>query len=278
MAIDYSVVFECEPKRYFGQGDCGQGTLSILEALKSKNRAAALRQMVEQAGKDPATAVVKLHVHDQDGNPIEKQATLADLEAHGRMLAQKGVLCTACPANFLGQPYGCCGAINYPIPETGETWLLSRLQPFGTIGAQMCLDFLKQFKVTGESVLKLRQSDFFESKTTPSVALKKSLFSKISVTSDQILQTILHAGNPLAPADCFGLLLWLGAIRVDEKIPTELNDQVALFALGTPQAKQQHTRLELGDQSSDAGVSAFQTLVMALYLCWLLDAPLWISP
>ena len=278
MAIDYSIVFECEPKRHFGQGDCARGTLAILEALKSRNRAAALRQMIEKSGKDPATAVVRLQVHDQDGNPIEKETTLADLEAHGRMLIHKGMLCTGCPANFLGQPYGCFGAVNYPIPENGETWLLSRLQPFGTVGAQMCLDYIKEFKITGESVLKLRRSGFFEAKSTPTLVVKKSLFSRISVTSDQLLQTILHVGNPLVPGHCFGLLLWLGAIRVDDKIPTELNDQVGLFALGTPQAKQQHTQLEIGDQSGEAGVIAFQTLVTAFYLCWLLDVPLWISP
>jgi hypothetical protein len=278
MAIDYSVVFDCEPKRYFGQGDCAQGTLSILEALKSRNRAKALRQMIEKAGKDPATTVVTLHVHDQDGNPVEKQATLADLEAHARMLTEQSGFCTGCPANFLRQPYGCFGAINYPISQSGETWLLSRLQPFGTVGAQLCVDYMKEFKVTGESVLKLRQSGFFESKSTPSMVLKKGLLCKVAVSSDQLLQSILHVGNPLGSGHCSGILLWLGAIRKGDKIPTELNDQVALFALGTSQARQQHTRVEIGDQSDDPGIKAFQTLVVALYLCWLLDAPLWISP
>lgn len=278
MAIDYCVALACEPKLQFGQGDAARGATEILEALKSQNRAAAFRAMAQKAGKDPATTLMTLRVHDQDGNPVEKQTTLAELEEHARGLDEKAGYCRVCRANVLGQAYGCFGAINYPISGPGENWLISRLQPLGTIGAQICLDYMKEFKIDGESIANLRKGGFFQSKSAPEKVLKKALFSKVSVTSDQLLQTILHVGNPLQPSHCFGILVWLGAIRVGDKVPATVNEQAVLFSMATPQQKEQQTRLEIGDQSPDPGVQSFQTLVKALYICWVLDVPLWISP
>src|SRR5262245_57091359 len=167
MAIDYCVALECEPKRHFGEGDAARGATEILEALKSQNRAAAFRAMAEKAGKDPSTTLMTLRVHDKDGNPVEKKTTVAELEEHARSLTDRAGPCRSCRANVLGQAYGCFGAINYPVLQSGEQWLLSRLQPLDTVGAQIRQDFFNEFKITGESVAKLRRAGFFQSESAP---------------------------------------------------------------------------------------------------------------
>jgi len=268
MAIDYYLAFECEPKRHFGNGDCSKGAVEILEGLKSKNRAAAFRQMAEKTGRDPTSATVTLYVHDRDGKPIEKKATLAELEGQANELESKAGFCTGCPANFLGQPYGCFAAINYPISEVGEKWLLSRVQP-GTLGAALCLDFMREFKIKGSAIQELRKSGYFECKIPTSVTLKKGWLSKEVVTSDQLLETIFMIGNALHPTHCFGILIWLNAIKADESDAAQVEQS---HAQGEKMAE-----LELGPASESEAVAAFQALVKALYLsCWL-NVPLIVS-
>jgi len=281
MAIDYAVTLECEPKKHFGSGDCAKGALNILDRLKSKNRAAALRQLTDGKGVNEAVVTIRLMIHDREGNPIQREVTLAELEAEAKLLDGHASACNGCRANFLGQAYGCFGAINYPIPESGEAWLLGRVQPAGSLGAQLCAEFMAEFGLKGDPVRRMRDEGLFDARKTGKATLSKKFLRSVSVSADQLLETIFMAGNPLAPGHCFGILIWLGAIRVDGRVPSSPDDQAVirtLLGLQSPQDKEQHTQLELGPKMTAKGPAEFQLLATALYLCWVCDVPLYISP
>jgi hypothetical protein len=182
MAIDYIVSLECGPKRHFGGGDAARGQLEILERLKSRNRAQAVREMIRQNG----------------------------------------------------------------LPDTNPT---ISVQPPGTTGAKLCAEFMDQFKVTGEAIRELRGGGFYESTQAGSVPLVKGLFKSKSLSADQLLQTIFMVGEWVEPGHCFGILIWLGAIRVDGRVPSSPEDRAVietLLALTTVEEKSEHTALGWG--------------------------------
>lgn len=279
MAIDYAVSLECEPKRYFGNGDALQGELAILERLKARNRARVVREMMRQKGMSDANPTINVQTVDAQGNAVERKVTVAELEAEARALDEQAVACANCPANILSQPYGCNGAINYPVPQAGEAWLLSRVQPPGTLGAKLCAEFMDEFKIAGDAIRQLRAGGFFEAKQASSVPLVKGLFKGKSLSADQLLETVMSVGELLQPGHCFGVLIWLGAIEVDGRIPASHDDQATiqtLLALTTVEEKVEHTRLDVGPKAPPPA-EGFQNLVIALYLCWVYDVPLYIS-
>jgi hypothetical protein len=88
------------------------------------------------------------------------------------------------------------------------------------------------------------------------------------------------AGNELNPGHCFGILVWLGAIRVDETVPADPGEQGtirSLLNLKTREEKATRTELELGGQPPEEAM-AFASLLNALYLAWVHDVPVFISP
>lgn len=279
MAIDYAVSLDCDAKRHFGNGDAARGHLDILERLKARNRAAAFREFATQKGLPEVEPVMTVQTVNEHGLAAQKQISVVELDAQARPLDEHASACTGCPANFLSQPYGCFGAINYPVALAGETWLLSRMQPPGTMGAQLCAEFMAEFKVTGEAIRRLREAGFYELKKAVSVPLIKGFLKNKSLSADQLLETLFQAGGALLPGHCFGILLWLGAIRVDGVIPVSLEDKTLiqkLMSLSTREKKAEHTKLEIGPPIPGAA-AAFQNLVAALYLCWVHDVPLYLS-
>lgn len=91
---------------------------------------------------------------------------------------------------------------------------------------------------------------------------------------------IFNVGDRLNPGHIFGILIWLGAIRVDGEVPGGMNDQPRirkLAALKTREDKERCTKLELGPPPSLEEAEAFQQMVKALYLAWVLDVEVAIS-
>jgi hypothetical protein len=280
VAIDYCVGLECDPKRHFGKGDCGQGSDEILARLKSQSRAAALRRLAQAKGKDPSQITVEVQAPDREGKPVSKEVTLAELEAEAKPLADHAAACETCPVNLLRRAYGCFGVINYPISQAAEAWLLGRLQPPDTIGAHMCMTFMSESGVTGERIRQMRGAGFFEARRAGKVTLKKGFLTGVSVSADQLLEAILMAGSPLSPVHCFGVLLWLGAISIQGKIPGGAEDQQTLSRLVDLKScdeKQAQTALELGPEPRSNEEAVFRGLMEALYRSWLHGVPMLIS-
>lgn len=282
MAIDYCIAFECEAKRHFGQGDAARGSLDILDRLKARNRAKASRELASQygePGEDPIVGCVTINVGEE---PVEKELHLSDLEAAALALVEHEHACASCTANALSEPYGCFGAINYPISREGESWLMSRVQPPNTMGAQMCAEFMAEFDVTGDKVKEMRDDGdmYFEASRAATVALTKGLLKRTSLSANQLLEAILMGSDLLEPDNSIGILLWLGAIRIEGAIPSSFEDQALLkklIELRTQEQKKKHTQLELGPKACSESVIPFQVLIRSMYVSWIHDVPLYIS-
>ena len=65
MAIDYGIILDCQPRQHFGEGNPQQGTIEILEKLKSRDRASAIREIARTKGIDLSNQKITLNVHDR---------------------------------------------------------------------------------------------------------------------------------------------------------------------------------------------------------------------
>ena len=280
MAIDYCLAYECNPKRHFGNGDCNKGTGEILERLKAKTRAQFIMRMAKQEGRDPYAISVDVITSGSDGNQIQKSVTIAELEGYSKSLVEHSADCNGCPAKCIEGSYGCIGCINYPISAQAENWLIDRLQPSGTMGAEMCFDLIRDRGINGSQAANMRQRGLFEITQAKKIILKKALFKNQSITADQLFETMFMVGNPIDPFHCFGVLLFFGALTIDGRVitdPKDSNSLAKLLDLKTQEDKAQHTQQVLGPPSDSEEIKCFESYFRAMYLSWFYEVPLLVS-
>ena len=249
----------------------------MLDCLKAGNRAAAVAEMARKAGEAPEGKTISIQVVRPDGQVDKQPVRYEELVAEAGRLAPLIPQCARCPANVLRRPFGCIGAINYPIPKVVEEWLACMLQPSTAIGGKLFLDSIREFGYTGQPIQKFREAGMFESDQPIKKKVKGGLFSSTSVTTSQLFEALFCINDPLDPNHCLGVLLWLGSIRLDGA-PVETPEQaMATFRLGTPEEREQRTELVTeGDLSVD-GIEQFDWFLRALYQTWVLNKPLWVS-
>jgi hypothetical protein len=279
MALDFVVDLECETKRFFGDADALAGTVRILALLKARNRAAAVEAAARREGVEPGSVSVEVRVESGGDLSVGPPTSVAELEESARPLVAHEALCSDCPANVAGTPYGCFGALGYPIARGAEAWLMARLETADRFGGRLCLDAIERFGYTGEPVAGMRDAGLFESPEAISKAMGRKWLRTTSVSSDQILQAFFAVGA-LSPGHCLGLLLWLGALHVDGQ-PVDGADAATatreLRELTTPEAREARTSLALGELDDDPEVRSFQALVSAIYRAWRLGVPVLID-
>ena len=280
MAVDYIVNLACEPKRTAGDGDIFDGAARLLDMMKAMTRAEVMTERARQAGHDPATFTFSIIVRTATGQE-QREVSLADLWAEAAPLAGYGAYCTGCPANFRGNAIaGCIGALNYPIPLAAEEWLVAQIQPVGTIGGNFLVKAIKDFSYDGAPTAQMRtRRDLYEAPTAPEKMVEKKLFRSTKVSSNQILQAIFSVGNSLDPAHCFLVLIWLGAIKMDGRVPggtDELPRFQEMIGLA-PDQRLARTSLAFGPGRHPPEAARFVGLFDAMYRAWLLDVPLLIS-
>ena len=279
MAADYFVHVTCAPKQALGSGDAVHGTWALHELLKARSAADVIAQFAEQGGRSPAGVSVTFGTSGPDNRVVEKSATFEELLEQSAPLEMHAGACHGCPANVFVKPFGCGGQIPYPISRAAEEWLMKLLQPTTTVGGFLCSHSIKDFGYTGEPIRKMRARGLLES-TTPVARVEGSWLSKRTVTSDQILQAMLAVGEPLNPAHCMGVLLWLGCLRLDGKSLFTVSDAPlvqTLLGLKTPDERRSRTTLDVGPQRQDLSTSSLQSLLKAFYLAWVLDVSILIS-
>ena len=133
MAIDYSVHLPCDVKRTLGDDDALAGEGALLELLKAQGRAKTLKRVAAEQGRDVETMTATLNEVDDEGLPITREIVYAELVAQARRLRPLEHFCSECPANALQRPFGCQGAVNYPIRMSSEAWLMDQVQTFDTV-------------------------------------------------------------------------------------------------------------------------------------------------
>ncbi len=274
MGADFIVDYPCPPKDALGGDDRRAGTQQILERLRSRNRAEAIRTVAEKKGESPAGRKIVLRLWNAVADKtVDREVTFEELAAHGRELAPFEAECVGCPANFRNNSFGCFGFLRYPVERRSEEWLMGRLQPEGPLGAVLCLKGMKDFGYDGGPVARMRKAGLFASPEPITRHLQGGRMPRTPVTSDQVFQAILAVGAPLNPAHCLGVLCWFGALAVDGAVVDGPEGLGAMLAMKTADDRGARTALELGPGSDDPAVLAMHALLAGLYTSWLLDAP-----
>jgi hypothetical protein len=277
MAVDWVLSLPCRPKEALGDGDSLAGTDALLECIKAGNRAAALADLARRSGDSPEGKSVVIRVVRPGGGVEDQEVRYEDLVAQSRRLGPLAADCAGCPGNVRGRPFGCVGAVNYPIPRAVEEWLAGRLQPASAVGGKLFLAAVRDFGYTGEPVRRFRAAGLFESDQPVPKRLRGGVFSSESVTTDQLFQALFCVGEELNPGHCLGVLLWLGCLRLDGAAVETPQQAAAVSQLEGVDERRRRTALVTGADPAAAGVEAFGLLLGALYRSWVLDVPLWVS-
>ena len=122
MAIDYVVHLTCLPKETYGAD-------GILDRLKAGARAKEVIRLYRDNGdgRPPSEMGFEFARNLPDGEEEVTVIMVQDMLDQAAELEPLLPYCADCPANILGRPFGCYGAINYPISSAAEKWLLDQL-------------------------------------------------------------------------------------------------------------------------------------------------------
>jgi len=181
LAVNYIVNSECNAKRTLGDGDHLKGTVHILELLKARDRAAAIRDMAMRNEQSPEGLSLIVRTVNADGSTAEKSVTYEDLVSQASGLEPYISECSGCAGNFLSKPFGCFGVLNFPVRRGSEEWLMSRLQPITAIGGQLIMAAMQDFGYSGEQVKNMRAAGLFESPKPVKKAFKTALENRESL-------------------------------------------------------------------------------------------------
>ena len=101
----------------------------LLERVKAGERAKTITEFYQLHGDErpPESMGFEMVYRNAEGDQETQLVQLDDLIAKRAELDDYEQHCVGCPANRTGEPFGCIGAINYPISQQAEVWLLEQL-------------------------------------------------------------------------------------------------------------------------------------------------------
>lgn len=206
MAIDYIIDFPCAPKEVLT-------TEGILERIKSRERAHAVIKLFRDAGDQRSPSEMgfeftRTNLGGEEENRVVVVQEMLDLAAELDPLAY---YCQNCPANVKNTPFGCIGAIEYPISAAAERWLLDQLPGIDLPLVWLLLrQGVQELGYDGESVAPLRANPiYFEERRVAGRDLVEFVFS-----ANQVFEMLFMLGG-IQPAHAGILLLLFGAIPRD---------------------------------------------------------------
>ena len=262
MAIDYVVHLTCTPKDTYGVD-------GILDRLKAGARAREVIRLYRENGdgRPPSEMGFEFARSGPDGEEETTVILVQDMLNQAAELEPLIPYCADCPANVLGRPFGCYGAINYPISSAAERWLLEQLPTNREPILWMLLrESLKEND--GHAVEPLRAGGaYFEER-----AVRGRQLSETIASADQIFQLLFLYGH-IQAGHAGILLLFFGATP---RAGLESSD-VSRILDGTlpPHEKEERFPFVLAhEESDDSSVAEFKTFFRALHRAWLLDVPL----
>jgi len=261
MAIDYVIDYKCYPKQELT-------TEGILERIKGRAR---------------AEAVVKLFRNNGDNRPVseigfELERTTASGESEIKVVMVQNLIdqaeellpyhhyCEGCPANNIGQPFGCIGQIEYPISGKAELWLLNQLPlPVETLPWMLLRQGLQEFKAAGEAVNSMRAEGqpFFQERGV----LVRQLGEYI-VNTNQLFEMLFLLGH-IKPSYGATLLMFFNVIRRNMDA-----DEIMNLAPSPEDATERFPMQLKPDADDDASIRQFKQFLQALYLAWALNVRL----
>jgi hypothetical protein len=150
-----------------------------------------------------------------DGDAAPRRIRVKDVLDRASRLDEFAPACDQCPANNTGRPFGCVGAIGYPLSSFGESWLLDRVQPGPA--AYLLRVVFEDVGLTGGNMARMRAAggSFFEARVTPT---RTDL--GFSLAADELLEVIFCKGH-LIPAHSAMILVVVAGLRFTRPVPDE---------------------------------------------------------
>lgn len=262
MAIDFVVHLTCIPKETFGAH-------GVLDRLKAGARAREVIRLYRDNGDPRPPSEMGFEFARSLPNGDEETAVIMVQELLDQAAELEPLIpyCEDCPANVLGRPFGCYGAINYPISSAAEKWLLDQLPS----NRDPILWLLLQQSLKGNDghvVAPLRAGGtYFEER-----AVRGREISDTIASADQVFQMLFLYGHIL-PNHAGMLLLFYNAIP---RAGVESTDVTRLID-GTMPADEKEERFPFAlahADDDDPSISEFKTFFKAMHRAWLLDVPL----
>jgi hypothetical protein len=221
MSIDYYGSFGCTVRERVTDEQ-------LLAMEKARNRADRMLAHLRQSpgphqDKPESEWTFRIMVFTPDG-PSESEARISDLIEQSLPLRELAPACAGCPHRIRNVPFGCGGAINYPISFRAERWLVDRLpDDLTSPRGRLLLKAIKDFAYDGRNIDAARtRQELYESKV-PAERTWGSWFSKKKITSSQILQMCFTLG-PLQPAHARMMAYFLGFGGDDASATTSRKD------------------------------------------------------
>ncbi len=263
MGIDYIVGLECEPKQALTLG-------GLMGRLKGRDRAEKIIQLYRDQGDDrpPSKMAFEMVRRLPDGTEEIELIVVQELLDAAQDLIPWEPSCANCPANNVGQPFGCTGTINYPISLAGEQWLLDQLPDNNHPLVFMLLQqAMRDMDYRGEAVAPLREKPgvFLESTEGPERNL-----DAIRVNGDQVFEMLFLSG-PIYPAHGSMLLQFFGAVSrdLDADIMMQLTNPPSLDWID------EHIPfLHALDGMDDPSTASLKMFFHAMYAAYCLGVPL----
>jgi hypothetical protein len=272
MPLDTIIDYPCRPKRELGGGDLRAGTRALVELLRVKATADAVRAVAVAAGRPADDATVKIVLPTADGGSEEQTHTVRELDERTAVLDPHVPACTNCPVNGLRRPFGCINSVAYPVRKAAERWLLDRVQPPNTIGGALLLQAIAENGYDGEHTRGYRAAGKFQAFPAPERELPKNAFEKEELSGDELFQPLLLTNGRLAPWQCLHVLLWFGAVKADDAVPLTAADALKLTRM-EPAERAKRARLNIGISGVDPGVDEVRNLLKTLFAGWVRDVP-----
>jgi hypothetical protein len=260
MALEYILDLHCAVKEEFD-------TESLVNLVKSRNQAEVILDHLRREGNQRSPAEIQITRRIQTPLGIQDHETsIQDMLDDSAALNPLAHYCTNCQANVCGRPFGCYGAVTYPIQAATEQWLLGLLPTrLESTAGQILTSTIADFQFDGAPVAQMRAQDpFFELKRPPARSWG-SWVSKTTITADEMWHMLLCLEG-LAPAHCLMMALFLGLIP-HETPPQDLSGEAA----------QQQALAEARLPAAPAGKGQIQDTVLflrAVLLSARLEVPL----
>jgi hypothetical protein len=262
MAIDYVIAYDCPPKQAFGIEE-------VVERLKGRARAETIIRLFRENGdsRPPSQMGFEFVRSTPEGEEETQIIVVQDLLDRALELDAYKDACVGCPANARGVPFGCVGAIQYPLSEHAERWLLERLPDIHSPLHWLLLrQGIQEMGYDGADVKPLRASGTYFERAT---ALGRDM-GEFSIDSDQVFEMMFLLGD-VQPTHAAMLLQFFEAVpRATEagQIVQIMNRQLTAAEIAA-----QYPLQLLPASGDDATIVDLKRFFAALHAAWMLAAP-----
>ncbi|RMH40611.1 MAG: hypothetical protein D6689_13200 [Deltaproteobacteria bacterium] len=180
---------------------------------------------------------------------------------------------TSCPTcELLDESLACVGVIEAPIGPQAEEWLAGRLPPtIDSLPGQLLRQNLKEGGITGAGGEELRKRGMMAA-PKPFTKHYGPFFRGFTVTTDQLFEEMLCAGD-IQPAHALAVLVHLGGIAVDDRVPAAPDDGAALSDIVQhPESRAARTLCTIHiDDADDRSTVQIKRFLRALYAGFVQD-------